>query len=96
MCSLSAGRAAVAGRAADGPGLEPGIIDIVPTPAKFARSALSESYTVMITQPVTTDLEEVARADADSTVRLPIARTVPLTEADPDSPPQAETPSTTP
>ncbi|MET9090033.1 NADP-dependent oxidoreductase [Streptomyces sp. NPDC004237] len=57
------------------------IIDIVPTPAKFARSALSGSYTVMITQPVTTDLEEVARAAADGTVRLPIARTVPLTEA---------------
>lgn len=35
----------------------------------------------MIAQPVTKDLEEVARAAGQGTLRLPIARTVPLTEA---------------
>ncbi|MEU9450075.1 NADP-dependent oxidoreductase [Streptomyces sp. NPDC048277] len=57
------------------------VVDIVPTPAKFARSALSGSYTVMIAQPVTADLEEIARGAGEGTLRLPIARTVPLAEA---------------
>jgi NADPH:quinone reductase-like Zn-dependent oxidoreductase len=63
--------------------LKPGglIIDIKPTPAKFARSALSGSYQVLIAQPITKDLEEVARAAGQGTLRLPIARTVPLTKA---------------
>ncbi|MFE5121320.1 NADP-dependent oxidoreductase [Streptomyces sp. NPDC056669] len=63
--------------------LKPGgrIIDITPTPAKFARSALPGPFQVMIAQPITRDLEEVARAAGEGTLRLPIARTVPLTEA---------------
>jgi NADPH:quinone reductase-like Zn-dependent oxidoreductase len=56
------------------------IIDINPTPAKFARSALPGHYEAMIAQPVTEDLEEVARAAGQGTLRLPIARVVPLTE----------------
>ncbi|WP_247701406.1 zinc-binding dehydrogenase [Streptomyces sp. RM72] len=35
----------------------------------------------MITRPVTADLEEVARAAGRGTLRVPIARTVPLTDA---------------
>ncbi|GAA0971187.1 NADP-dependent oxidoreductase [Streptomyces rhizosphaericus] len=57
------------------------IIDITPTPAKFARSALPGPFKVLIAQAVTEDLEEVARAAGQGTLRLPIARTVPLTQA---------------
>ncbi|GAA1128863.1 NADP-dependent oxidoreductase [Streptomyces javensis] len=57
------------------------IIDITPTPAKFARSALPGPFKVLIAQAVTKDLEEVARAAGQGTLRLPIARTVPLTQA---------------
>ena len=52
------------------------IVDIVPTPAKMIRSALPGPFRAMMGRPVTADLEEVAR-----TLRLPIARTVPLAEA---------------
>ncbi|MFJ4900396.1 NADP-dependent oxidoreductase [Streptomyces sp. DT20] len=60
--------------------LKPGgtIVDIVPTPAKMIRSALPGPFRAMMGRPVTADLEEVAR-----TLRLPIARTVPLAEAIP-------------
>ncbi|MFB9455724.1 NADP-dependent oxidoreductase [Streptomyces antimycoticus] len=63
--------------------LKPGgrILDITPTPAKFARSALPGPFQVMIAQPITSDLEEVARAAGQGTLRLPIARTVPLAES---------------
>jgi NADPH:quinone reductase-like Zn-dependent oxidoreductase len=63
--------------------LKPGgrIIDIKPTPAKFARSALPGPFQVMIAKAITADIEEVARAAGQGTLRLPIARTVPLTEA---------------
>jgi NADPH:quinone reductase-like Zn-dependent oxidoreductase len=54
------------------------IVDIVPTPAKMIRSALPGPFRAMMGRPVTADLEEVAR-----TLRLPIARTVPLAEAIP-------------
>lgn len=57
------------------------IIDINPTPAKFARSVLPGPYKTMIGQPVTKDLEEVVRAAAQGTLRQPIARVAPLTEA---------------
>ncbi|MCQ8188920.1 NADP-dependent oxidoreductase [Streptomyces rugosispiralis] len=57
------------------------IVDITPTPAKFARSALPGPFKVLIAQAVTKDLEEVARAAGQGTLRLPIARTVPLTRA---------------
>ncbi|GAA2480960.1 NADP-dependent oxidoreductase [Winogradskya humida] len=65
--------------------LKPGgrIIDIVPTPAKFARSALPGPYQVMISQPVTNDLEQAARLAARGILQIPIARTAPLTEAIP-------------
>lgn len=60
--------------------LKPGgaIVDIVPTPAKMIRSMLPGPFRVMMGRLVTADLEEVAR-----TLRLPIARTVPLAEAIP-------------
>lgn len=60
--------------------LKPGgaIVDIVPTPAKMIRSVLPGPFRAMMGRPVTADLEEVAR-----TLRLPIARTVPLAEAIP-------------
>jgi NADPH:quinone reductase-like Zn-dependent oxidoreductase len=57
------------------------IIDINPTAAKLARSALPGPFTVLIAQPVTADLEAVAQAAGSGTLRLPIARTVPLAEA---------------
>jgi NADPH:quinone reductase-like Zn-dependent oxidoreductase len=57
------------------------IIDINPTAAKLARSALPGPFTVLIAQPVTADLDAVAQAAGRGTLRLPIARTVPLTEA---------------
>ncbi|MEU6512474.1 NADP-dependent oxidoreductase [Streptomyces sp. NPDC046942] len=57
------------------------IIDINPTPAKFARSALPGPFKVAIAQTVTKDLEEVARAAGQGALSLPIARTVPLTGA---------------
>ncbi|GAB7037164.1 MULTISPECIES: NADP-dependent oxidoreductase [Catenuloplanes] len=58
--------------------LKPGgtILDIVPTPAKMIRSALPGPFRAMMGRPVTADLEEMAR-----TLRLPVARTVPLSEA---------------
>ncbi|MFF7156825.1 hypothetical protein [Streptomyces sp. NPDC008139] len=49
-------------------------------PAEFARSALPGPNKVMLAQPLTTDLEEVARAAGEGTLRLPIARVVPLAE----------------
>ncbi|MFD6288624.1 NADP-dependent oxidoreductase [Streptomyces sp. NPDC060205] len=63
--------------------LKPGgrIVGIHPTPVNIARSALPGPYTVLITRPVTADLEEVARSAGRGTLRVPIARTVPLTEA---------------
>lgn len=65
--------------------LKPGgrIIDIIPAPVKFARSALTRSYQVMIAKPVTTNLEEVARAAGEGKLRLPIARSVPLSNTIP-------------
>ncbi|TWV44429.1 NADP-dependent oxidoreductase [Streptomyces misionensis] len=63
--------------------LRPGgrIVGIHPTPANLARSALPGPYNVLIATPVTADLEEVARAAGRGTLRVPVARTVPLTEA---------------
>ncbi|OMI84948.1 NADP-dependent oxidoreductase [Streptomyces sp. BBFR25] len=63
--------------------LKPGgrIVSIHPTPANMAKSALPGPYNVLITRPVTGDLEEVARAAGRGTLRVPIARTVPLTDA---------------
>ncbi|MEU5090935.1 NADP-dependent oxidoreductase [Streptomyces sp. NPDC021356] len=63
--------------------LKPGgrIVSIHPTPANLAKSALPGPYNVLITRPVTEDLGEVARAAGRGTLRVPIARTVPLAEA---------------
>ncbi|MFI0896613.1 NADP-dependent oxidoreductase [Streptomyces sp. NPDC020983] len=65
--------------------LKPGghIVSIAPTPANFVRSFLPGPYKVLVTQPVTEDLEEVTRAAGEGTLRLPIARTVPLSQAIP-------------
>jgi NADPH:quinone reductase-like Zn-dependent oxidoreductase len=65
--------------------LAPGgrIIDIVPSGAKFLRSALPGPYNVLITRHNVEDLEELSRACAAGTLRLPIAQTVPLEDAIP-------------
>ncbi|MDI2031709.1 NADP-dependent oxidoreductase [Saccharopolyspora sp. TS4A08] len=63
--------------------LKPGgrIVGIHPTPASMARSALPGPYHVLIARPVTADIEEVARAAGRDALRVPVARTVPLTGA---------------
>lgn len=63
--------------------LKPGgrIVSILPTPSNLARSALPGPFHAMIARPVTQDLEEVARAAGQGALRLPIARTVPLSQA---------------
>jgi NADPH:quinone reductase-like Zn-dependent oxidoreductase len=60
--------------------LRPGgrILDINPTPAKFARSVLPGRYHLLIAKVGFADLETVAQAAADGVLRPPIARTVPL------------------
>ncbi|MET7701055.1 NADP-dependent oxidoreductase [Streptomyces sp. NPDC005485] len=65
--------------------LRPGgrIIDINPTPAKFVRSAMPGPYQVLMAKTIAADIEEAARAAGKGTLRLPIARTVPLSEAIP-------------
>jgi NADPH:quinone reductase-like Zn-dependent oxidoreductase len=57
------------------------IIDIVPTAAKFVRSVLPGRYKVMFAQHDADYLDELAQACARGTLRLPIARTVPLGQA---------------
>lgn len=59
------------------------IVDVVPSAAKFARSALPGPYQVVIARHNAQDLDELARACARRTLRLPIARTVPLEDAIP-------------
>ncbi|MFF3500299.1 NADP-dependent oxidoreductase [Streptomyces sp. NPDC003247] len=63
--------------------LKPGgrIIGLHPTPATFVKAALPGPFRVLVAQASPEDLEEVARAAGQGTVRVPIARTVPLTEA---------------
>jgi NADPH:quinone reductase-like Zn-dependent oxidoreductase len=65
--------------------LKPGgrIISILPTPSNLARSVLPGPFHTLIARPVTKDLEEVARTAGQGTLRLPIARTVPLSQAIP-------------
>ena len=57
------------------------IVDIVPTPGKFVKSVLPGPYHVMIGQHNADDLDELAQACARGTVHLPIAQTVPLSNA---------------
>lgn len=63
--------------------LKPGgrIVGLHPTPATLAKAALPGPYRVLVAQVSTEDLEEVARAAGRGVLRVPIARTVPLTEA---------------
>jgi NADPH:quinone reductase-like Zn-dependent oxidoreductase len=56
-------------------------VDVHPSPAKFARSAFSRHYSVLFGAYKIKDFEDLARAAADSRITIPIARTVPLTEA---------------
>ncbi|MEV1200671.1 NADP-dependent oxidoreductase [Microbispora rosea] len=65
--------------------LKPGgrIISILPTPSNLARSVLPGPFHVLVAQPITEDLENVARAAGQGILRLPIARTVPLSQAIP-------------
>lgn len=59
------------------------IIGIHPSPANFVRSALPGPFRTIIGQPRTKDLEEVARAAGEGSLKLPIALTVPLADAIP-------------
>jgi NADPH:quinone reductase-like Zn-dependent oxidoreductase len=63
--------------------LRPGghIIDINPTPAKFARGVLPGPYQVLMAKPNPADLEELAKAAGRGQLHVPIGRSVPLTEA---------------
>lgn len=65
--------------------LRPGgrVIDIVPTPAKLARSVLPGPYRVMMGRPSTEDLDEVVGMAARGELRIPVARTVLLADAIP-------------
>jgi NADPH:quinone reductase-like Zn-dependent oxidoreductase len=54
------------------------IVDIVPSAGKFVRSFLPGPYQVLIAQHNAKDLDELAQACAQGTLRLPIAATVPL------------------
>jgi NADPH:quinone reductase-like Zn-dependent oxidoreductase len=57
------------------------IVDIVPSAAKFAKSVLPGPYHVVIARHNAEDLRELAQACAHGSLRLPIARTVPLSHA---------------
>lgn len=59
------------------------IVDIVPSAGKFIRSVLPGPYKVVIAQHNAEDLDELAQACAQGTLRLPIAATVPLKDAIP-------------
>ncbi|WP_030380153.1 MULTISPECIES: NADP-dependent oxidoreductase [unclassified Streptomyces] len=59
------------------------IIDIVPAPAKFVRSALSRSYQVVMGKSNQQDTEEIARLAGEGVLRPLISQTVPLDEAIP-------------
>jgi NADPH:quinone reductase-like Zn-dependent oxidoreductase len=65
--------------------LKPGgrIVSVLPSPANLLRSALPGPFHAFTGQPVIQDLEEVVRAASRGTLRLPIARTVPLSQAIP-------------
>jgi NADPH:quinone reductase-like Zn-dependent oxidoreductase len=63
--------------------LKPGgrFVDVHPSPAKFARSAFSRHYSVLLGAYKLEDFDELARAAASSGITLPIARAAPLTQA---------------
>lgn len=61
------------------------IIDINVSPAnmaaKMTRSVFSRAYQILVARYKNEDLEEVARAAAQGMLAIPVARTVPLTQA---------------
>lgn len=57
------------------------IVGIHPTAAAFARAAVPGPFRVLVTRPNTADLEQVAHAAGEGRLRVPIARTVPLSNA---------------
>jgi NADPH:quinone reductase-like Zn-dependent oxidoreductase len=59
------------------------IISVKPSPANIVRSVLPGPFHVVIAKAVTTDIEAVARAAGEGVLRLPIAKTVPLSQAIP-------------
>lgn len=63
--------------------IKPGgrIVDIVPTPRKFLRSAMPGPYTAFMGKPNFADLEEVAQAAEQGELQVPIGRVVPLADA---------------
>lgn len=63
--------------------LKPGgrILDITPTPARFVRSMLPGPFQVLMGRAVVANLEAVAQAAGQGTLRVPVARTVPLDKA---------------
>jgi len=65
--------------------LRPGgrIVGVHPTPGNVLRSALPGPFHVFATQPSAADLETVVKIAADGGLRLPIARSVPLSQAIP-------------
>ncbi|OBF49828.1 NADPH:quinone reductase [Mycobacterium sp. 852002-50816_SCH5313054-b] len=57
------------------------IVSVKPSPANIVRSVLPGPFHVVIAKAVTTDIEAVARAAGEGVLRLPIAKTVPLSQA---------------
>lgn len=57
------------------------IIDINTTPAKMARSLVARDYKGVIAKYTPDSLATVARAAAQGQLELPVARTVPLSQA---------------
>ncbi|GAB3930568.1 NADPH:quinone reductase [Microlunatus endophyticus] len=56
-------------------------VDILPSPAKFARAALPGGYKVQVTKNDPDDLAEVLDLAAQGKLQIPIEQTVPLDEA---------------
>jgi NADPH:quinone reductase-like Zn-dependent oxidoreductase len=56
-------------------------LDINPTPGKFVRALFSRRLKPIVCAPRTAILDGLARAAADGKLRLPVAKTVPLSEA---------------
>ncbi|MBS1906348.1 MAG: NADP-dependent oxidoreductase [Actinobacteria bacterium] len=63
--------------------LKPGgkVVDVIPTPAKYLRAALTRRYTVQATKNDPAQLAEILDLAAQGRLRLPIERTVPLDQA---------------
>jgi NADPH:quinone reductase-like Zn-dependent oxidoreductase len=57
------------------------VVDINGSPAKMARSISSREFHLLIAKYKTEDLEYLAQAAAEGKLSVPVARTVPLTDA---------------